>query len=60
MTRSSGLAMEETAVAPLRSPGFPVESGGVDPLYAALSTESRTRGRCWHREVGNPGPLRSG
>jgi len=33
-------------VPPLRSPGFPVEIGGVDELHAALSIESRTRGRC--------------
>jgi len=32
-------------VPPLRSPGFPVETRGVEDLHAALSTESRTRGR---------------
>jgi hypothetical protein len=32
-------------VPPLRSPGFPVETRGFDDLHAALSTESRTRGR---------------
>jgi hypothetical protein len=35
----------KTMVPPLRSPGFPVETRGVDDLHAALSTESRTRGR---------------
>jgi hypothetical protein len=47
-------------VPPLRSPGFPVETSGSDDLHAALFTESRTRGRRWRREVGNPGTLRSG
>jgi hypothetical protein len=32
-------------VPPLRSPGFPVETRGFDDLHAALSAESRTRGR---------------
>jgi hypothetical protein len=50
----------EPQVPPLRSPGFPVESRGFDDLHAALSTESRKRGRCQLREAGNPGPLRSG
>jgi hypothetical protein len=45
----------KTADAPLRSPGFPVETRGFDDLYAALFTESRTRGRRWQREIGNPG-----
>jgi hypothetical protein len=36
----------EPQVPPLRSPGFPVETRGVGDLYAALFTESRTRGRC--------------
>jgi hypothetical protein len=44
-------------IPPLRSPGFPVESRGVDEVHAALSTESRTRGRCEQCEVGNPGTL---
>jgi hypothetical protein len=35
---------KEPQVAPLRSPGFPVENRGVGNLHAALSTESRTRG----------------
>jgi len=47
-------------IPPLRSPGFPVENRGVDLFRAALFKESRIRGRCWHCEVGNPGPLRSG
>jgi hypothetical protein len=47
-------------VPPLRSPGFPVQVRGFDGLHAALFTESRTRGRCRQREVGNPGTLRSG
>jgi hypothetical protein len=32
-------------VPPLRSPRFPVETRGFDDLHAALSTESRRRGR---------------
>jgi hypothetical protein len=48
-----------TEISPLRSPGFPVETRGFDDLHAALFTESRTRGRCQQREVGNPGTLRS-
>ena len=35
----------EPQIPPLRSPGFPVETRGVEDLHAALSTESRTRGR---------------
>ena len=35
----------EPQVPPLRSPGFPVETRGFDALHAALSTESRKRGR---------------
>jgi hypothetical protein len=31
-------------VPPLRSPGFPVEVGGVGEIHAAFLTESRTRG----------------
>jgi hypothetical protein len=50
----------EPQVPPLRSPGFPVENSGVDVFRAALFEESRIRGCCWQREVGNPGPLRSG
>jgi hypothetical protein len=36
----------ELQIPPLRSPGFPVETGGVGELHAAFLTESRTRG-CW-------------
>ena len=32
-----------------------METRGFDDLHAALFTESRTRGRRWQREVGNPG-----
>jgi hypothetical protein len=32
-------------ISPLRSPGFPVETRGFDDLHAALSAESRIRGR---------------
>ena len=53
LKRVCGNPGEEPQVPPLRSPGFPVES--LDQLHAALSTESCTRGRCWPREVGNPG-----
>ena len=51
--------MGEQQIPPLRSPGFPVETLGVDELHAALSKESRKRGRRQQREVGNPGTLRS-
>jgi hypothetical protein len=47
-------------VPPLRYPGFPVQLIGVGELHAAFLTESRIRGLGWYREVGNPGPLRSG
>jgi hypothetical protein len=33
----------ELQIPPLRSPGFPVELGGVDELRAPFSTESRIR-----------------
>jgi hypothetical protein len=36
---------EIIAGSPLRCPGFPVETRGFDDLHAALSTESRKRGR---------------
>ena len=36
-----------------RNPGF-------DDLHAAIFKESRTRGGRQQREVGNPGPFRSG
>ena len=45
MARSRGLGMGKPQVPPLRSPGFPLETRGVEDLHAALSTESRTRGR---------------
>ena len=38
-------------------PGFPVELGGVDSLYAAFLNESRTRGPVESSVVGNPGTL---
>ena len=44
----TGVAQEvtaETQISPLRSPGFPVETRGFEHMHAALSTESRTRGR---------------
>jgi hypothetical protein len=45
MARNSGPGMGKPQISPLRSPGFPVESRGFDNLHAALSAESRTRGR---------------
>jgi hypothetical protein len=42
-------------VLPLRSPGFPVESGGAQEEHAAPSEESRTRVGASSCEVGNPG-----
>jgi hypothetical protein len=62
-----GVALSLTVVprdrgkaAPLRYPGFPVEVGGFGEVCAAFFRESRIRGFRWFREVGNPGPLRSG
>jgi hypothetical protein len=46
-------------ISPLRYPRFPVEFRGVDKVLASLFAESRIRGRCWLREVGNLGTLRS-
>jgi hypothetical protein len=45
---------------PLRYPGFPVQLGGMGEFHAAFFTESRIRGIMRCRDVGNPGPLRSG
>ena len=42
---SVGEPKDKPQVPPLRSPGFPVEVGGVGELPAAFLTESRTRGR---------------
>src|ERR1700733_1495195 len=42
---SVGEPEEKQQVPPLRSPGFPVEVGGVGELHAAFPAESRTRGR---------------
>ena len=41
----------------LRSPGFPVELGGVGALYAAFLNESSTRGNLQCRVAGNPTPV---
>ena len=38
--------MGELQISPLRSPGFPVESGLIGAVRAPLFTESRMRGRC--------------
>jgi len=45
----------EPQISPLRSPGFPVESCGVDSLHAVSFTGNRSRGPGDFREVGNPG-----
>ena len=50
---------EELRIPPLRSPGFPVEVGGVGEVPAAFFEESRIHGFRWLGEVGNPGTLRS-
>jgi hypothetical protein len=47
-------------VPPLRSPGFPIQLGGVGELRAAFLTESRIRHLGRYRDVGNSGPLQSG
>jgi hypothetical protein len=41
----------------LRSPGFPVEVGGVGELHAAFRNESSTRGSVRRCAAGNPGPV---
>jgi hypothetical protein len=41
----------------LRSPGFPVELGGVCALNAAFLNESSTRGLVLCYVAGNPGPV---
>jgi hypothetical protein len=41
----------------LRSPGFPVELGGVGALHAAFLNESSTRGNVQRCVAGNPGPV---
>ena len=41
------------------APWISCRARGVEDLHAALFKESRTRGRCQQREVGNPGTLRS-
>jgi len=41
----------------LRSPGFPVELGGVGALHAAFLNESSTRGFVQRSVAGNPGPV---
>jgi hypothetical protein len=41
----------------LRSPGFPVELGGVGARYAAFLNESSTRGNVQRCVAGNPGPV---
>ena len=53
-------ADEEQQVPPLRSPGLPVELGGVDALHAPFFTEGRTRGLVQRSVAGNPGTLWSG
>jgi hypothetical protein len=45
-------------ISPLRSPGFPVETSGVDRPHAVSFTGNRTRGPGKCGEVGNPGTLR--
>ena len=50
----------EPQVPPLRSPEFPVETGGVGKLHAAFFTESRTRGHVQRCVAGNPGTLQFG
>jgi hypothetical protein len=57
---SGRMDREKQQVPPLRSPGFPVEVGGVGGRNAAFLTESRTRSTGECRVAGNPGTLRSG
>jgi hypothetical protein len=53
------LLVEKTAglSTTLRSPGFPVELGGVGALHAAFLNESSTRGNVQRCVAGNPGPV---
>ena len=55
-----GAADDEQQVPPLRSPGFPVELGGVGALHAPFFMEGRRRGFVQCSVAGNPGTLRSG
>jgi hypothetical protein len=57
---SSGGWRREQQVAPLRSPGFPVELGGFGKLLAPFFTERRTRCLVWCGVAENSGTLRSG
>jgi hypothetical protein len=52
--RYLGFPVQEIRV---RSPGFPVELGGVGELHAAFRNESSTRGCVRRRVAGNPGPV---
>ena len=45
----------EPQISPLRFPGFPVDSSGVDQLHAVSFTGNRIRAPGGCREVGNPG-----
>jgi hypothetical protein len=45
----------EPQVPRLRSPGFPVEIGGVGELHAPFLGERRTRNRVQRSVAGNPG-----
>jgi hypothetical protein len=56
---SSDWLKEETAdlSTTLRSPGIPVELGGVGALYAAFLNESSTRSNVQRSVAGNPGPV---
>jgi hypothetical protein len=45
VAHGNGCGKEKPRISPLRSPGFPVETRGFDDLHAALSAESRIRGR---------------
>ena len=47
----------ELQIPPLRSPGFPVELGGVGALHAAFLNESSKRGYVQRCVEGNPGPF---
>src|SRR5271156_5463002 len=57
MLREKGRKATAGPSTALRSPGFPVELGGVGALHAAFLNESSTRGFVQRSVAGNPGPV---
>src|SRR5271156_391950 len=57
MLREKGRKATAGPSTALRSPGFPVELGGVGALHAAFLNESSTRGFVQRSVAGNPGSV---